>query len=601
MNTLRRRLSRRDFLKVGAGVAGATLVAACAPAMPQMPVPAPQATVPKEVAPKPVPRNRTLIMIFGGSAGQFQDTGIGNPYAVGFTHQIGNAAMWEPLYYYSAFADKMIPWLAESHEYNEDFTELIVRIREGAEWADGTPFTARDVEFTVKMLLKHAPKLQYSPEMRDWVKEITAVNDRTVRVVFNAPNPRFLFDYFTFKFDTGMKIVPEHIFKDVEDPSAFTFYDPAKGWPFGTGAYRITLWTPTQKFMDLRPDWWAAKVGIANLPKVERMIFLPWSDETKAAQLVVTNEVDATLDLRPATIKSVLQQNPNVITHTFDKPPYGYVDWWPISLWFNCEMPPYNDPDVRWAVSYAIDREELVRVAYEGAGQATTVPYPYYPPLMKYIDSIKDLLEQYPTNLYNPAMSERLMRGRGYVTDSEGFWVDAEGKRVQAVIYGFPIFADIGPIIAEQLRKAGFEASYTMPADSYDRMADGTALTMLFGHGASIADPYFTLTLFHSRNYKPTGTPTYPFSRWRNEEFDKIVDEMGKVPMDDPRLFDLFHKAMEIWLRELPDAPLVQWHHRIPMNTTYWTNWPTEKNPYVNGAFWHLTLPLLLMNLEPTQ
>jgi peptide/nickel transport system substrate-binding protein len=39
--------------------------------------------------------------------------------------------------------------------------------------------------------------------------------------------------------------------------------------------------------------------------------------------------------------------------------------------------------------------------------------------------------------------------------------------------------------------------------------------------------------------------------------------------------------------------------HRIPMNTTYWTNWPTAETPYVNGAFWHLTYAMVLWNLQP--
>ena len=48
---------------------------------------------------------------------------------------------------------------------------------------------------------------------------------------------------------------------------------------------------------------------------------------------------------------------------------------------------------------------------------------------------------------------------------------------------------------------------------------------------------------------------------------------------------------------DLIDAPIQQWMHRIQLNTTYWENWPTEENPYVNGAFWHLTFPLMLHNM----
>ncbi|MCK5732576.1 MAG: hypothetical protein KAI38_00195 [Candidatus Latescibacteria bacterium] len=46
---------------------------------------------------------------------------------------------------------------------------------------------------------------------------------------------------------------------------------------------------------------------------------------------------------------------------------------------------------------------------------------------------------------------------------------------------------------------------------------------------------------------------------------------------------------MDIWLRELPSFPILQWYHRIPHNETYWKNWPTAQNPYINSAYWHRT------------
>ncbi len=51
----------------------------------------------------------------------------------------------------------------------------------------------------------------------------------------------------------------------------------------------------------------------------------------------------------------------------------------------------------------------------------------------------------------------------------------------------------------------------------------------------------------------------------------------------------LFRQAMDIWLRELPSFPILQWYHRIPHNETYWKNWPTAQNPYINSAYWHRT------------
>ena len=57
-----------------------------------------------------------------------------------------------------------------------------------------------------------------------------------------------------------------------------------------------------------------------------------------------------------------------------------------------------------------------------------------------------------------------------------------------------------------------------------------------------------------------------------------------------------------VWMDGL-DIQIVQLHHRIPMNTTYWKNWPTAENSaaphYVNGAHWHLTFPMVLWSLQP--
>ena len=37
----------------------------------------------------------------------------------------------------------------------------------------------------------------------------------------------------------------------------------------------------------------------------------------------------------------------------------------------------------------------------------------------------------------------------------------------------------------------------------------------------------------------------------------------------------------------------------LPMNQTYWTNWPDANNPYINSANWHRTFELVLLSLKP--
>lgn len=605
-------VTRRDFLRLSGLAAAGALAAACGGAAPAAPAGGGEAAAGgaaaaggEAAAPAAaeglaeVARDKSLILMFQGGEGAFTDVGNAGMYSAGTTGHRAIPGGFEPLFYYSAFADELIPWLAESAEYNEDYTELTVKIRDGVEWSDGHPFTANDVAFTLNMLIENAPLLRNSTEVKEWVSAVTLVDDLTVTISFNDPKPRFLFSHLYGKFDTGLYWVPEHVYAEVEDPVAFTFYDPEQGWPLVTGPFNVVLWTPEQQWCDRRDDWWAAKVGLADLPAVERIINLPWPGEERASQLLINNELDSSLDLRATSIAQVVQQNPAVITHTNQDLPLGYTDWWPTSFWFNCADGPFSDKRVRWAVSYAIDRQQMLDVALAGSGILTQLPYPYYAPLMPYIEAAAPLLEKYPTNEHNIEKATALMEEAGYTKNGD-FWQDASGATVPAVIHGFGIFNDIGPVLAEQLRNFGFEADYTAPADSGTKMGDGSATIFLFGHGASIADPFDTLALYHSRTFRPTGEEGGVISRWQNEEFDAIVDEMSVMApsADDPAYMDLYLKALELYLDNLVDCPIQQWLHRMPMNTTYWTNWPTVDNNYVNGAFWHQTFGLILHKLQ---
>ena len=97
-------LSRRDLIKTGALAAGAAAVLPARPAAAQL---------------KTVPRNRTLSLVWIGSReGRWVDYELWNPYAIGANHQNGPGILYEPLAYYSAFADKEHLWLAESYRYS---------------------------------------------------------------------------------------------------------------------------------------------------------------------------------------------------------------------------------------------------------------------------------------------------------------------------------------------------------------------------------------------------------------------------------------------------------------------------------------------------
>ena len=154
-----------------------------------------------------VPRNRTMIL----GLPQMLDYDSFNPYLPGVTSDTGFNFLFEPLYFYNAYGeeDNLLPWIAEGHQYNEDFTEVTIKIRPGVEWSDGHPWTVHDLVFTINMLKENAPELSFSTDMNTWVAEAIALDSLTAKITLNAPNPRFVFSYFTHNFDNGVPIVPK--------------------------------------------------------------------------------------------------------------------------------------------------------------------------------------------------------------------------------------------------------------------------------------------------------------------------------------------------------------------------------------------------------
>jgi ABC-type transport system substrate-binding protein len=512
-------------------------------------------------------------------------------------HQDGGALLWDPLFYYSVFADKDIPWLAESGTYNDDYTELTIKLRKGIEWSDGTPITSKDVKFTFDTQ-KSNPKLDYHASFDEFMSEVSTPDDMTAVVTFKSPQPRFKFEVLSFKFDTGIPIVPAHAYEGVEDVTEFK---GGESMPH-SGMFNVSM-SPQQLIYDLREDWWGFKTGFQAVPEVKRVVFQPLTEMSLAGQRLVNNEIDTCLGMSPTLIRSTVEQNDKVTTHTGKDEPLGYIDWWPNSLWINTQLEPYNSPDVRWAMNHAIDRDKIDEVVFLGAKITSVFPYPEYPALKKYLDAARPLADKLGVRKFSLEESAARMEKAGFTKDADNFWVK-DGKRVNTTIHGFEtLHVDIVPVVVEMLRTGGFEAAINFGNDAYQNMVDGKPGLYMFGHGASVIDPYATMELYHSRYSKPAGeaSPGGRFSRYKNPEFDTIVDEMGVLAPGDPKLNDLFMKAIEIYWTDMIEIPVIQFLHRIPYNQTYWTNWPTQDNPYVNGAFWHWTFPLIILALKPVQ
>lgn len=539
--------------------------------------------------------------------------GVTNPWAVpGYTHQEGNVFLWEALAYYGIFSSEEIPWLADSMEYNDDFTQLTIKLNPDAAWSDGEPLTSADVLFTFNGQLSN-DKLPYHSSFDQFVKDMSAPDDQTVIVNFKIAAPRFKYEVLTFKFDTGIPIVPEHALSKEADVNAV---QGGLEIPH-SGPYNLVLWDANQKIYDLRNDWWAVKAGKISQPEVKRIVMVNIGGQVGqnmdvVIQRLVNNEFDAILDVRASVAKQILDSNDKVTTHSGSDAPYGYLDWWPNSLWSNTQLEPFNDPNVRRAMCDTIDRNQINEVVYDGAEIATVYPFPLYPNLQAFADSAA-VQAEFEANASNAmktgtadlAESEQLMTAAGFTKNADGLW-EKDGATVPAVIQGFEgIHSDIVPVLVEMLKAGGFDASINFGSDAYNNMADGKPGLYMFGHGASTVDPYAVLDLYSSRNAQPIGTTAgnNSFARYSNPEMDALLETMAPLSADDPEFQEAAAKAMGIYWRDTIDCPVIQWLHRIPYNQTYWTNWPTAANPAMgqNGAFWAETGMLTITGLKKAQ
>ena len=583
-----------------AGGGGAEAQATTAPAA-AAPAAADTAKLPE------VPREKTLYVMQGGP-NQYAQFDSQNPFTPGSDQafHVGTLpAMFEPLIMFNVLTGEYKNWLAENWEYNKDFTEITVKLRKGVTWNDGKPFTADDVVYSYNMNRDNAGKMVHLADLPEYFKEAVKVDDLTVKIVLKKPNPSFWAT--TLTTNHGPLIVPQHIWKD-QNPLEFKNFDIAKGWPVATGPYKLVFASPQQKVFDLRDDWWASATGFQPKPNVQRIIYLPQQDESQVAQMMINNQLDMGSIMQVSTLKSVLAQNPKIQMFTGQKPPYGYLDWCPIDLNLNASAAPYDNKDIRWALSYAIDREKLVALAESGAGVPALhqfTPYAWFKP---FDDALKPIFQKYN---YDTAAHldkvDELMTKNGWKKNGDGIWADKDNKPFKMNIAVPDWLKAYGPPLVQQLKDAGFDATFDNSPGLNTPIQTGEQLESFGCKGPSGVlgmDPYFMLSIYGAQYFRPTGEPApiwWATSRWQNKDYDKLVEEIAPLKADDPKAMEIFTKAMDIWVSEMPDIYVGQLIIRYPMNTTYWTNWPMEGNVYGFPHSWQADFELTFINLKPAK
>jgi len=281
------------------------------------------------------------------------------------------------------------PGLATSWAYSPDGKTITYHLR-SAKWHDGKPFSSADAKFTFD-LIKSEKVSQYA----QWVTDLAsteAPDSKTLVLHFSKPQ--------AFNPGLAMPILPQHIWQGMSATEIQKFTNPH---PVGTGPYKFVNWKHGQSIEIARNDsWWG------QAPAAKKITWILFQNEDVLAQGLRTGAVDFMPKI-PPTIFAGLAGAQNVKTVSMPSFSFHHIG---INVSDNPKSggnPLLKDRTVRLALSYAVDRKQLVDVALAGRGIPGSVILPKG--LGEWHLDIPEA-EQFNAN---PAKAKALLDAAGYI------------------------------------------------------------------------------------------------------------------------------------------------------------------------------------------
>jgi len=416
----------------------------------------------------------------------------------------------------------LIPWLAESWDISSDGKEYTFHLRDGVSWQDNEPFTADDVKFTIEYEKEHSPTSAYDLSS---VLEMEVIDEHTIKFTLNQPMAPFLDEI------ASVKIIPEHIWADVDDPNAFDSPEAV----IGTGPYMLEEYNKehgTYKFVANEKFW-------GPTPRVKIIEFVPVSDATVAFQQGEIDFVGLSADL-----VDMFKSDPEV--YIFQQPAI-----WGYELTFNmAKNPILKDRSVRQAFAYAIDREELVEKIGRGAGKAGSMgilpqDHVWYNP---------DL----PQYEHDAAKAVNILEEAGW-TDRDGNGImDKDGQELSFDIILSSDQARIGELVKERLKEAKINVNIqAIEGKSRDaKLASGDYEIGINGYGGWGADADYLRTKFCGESFGIEGASHgRPLTGYQNDEVDELCLAQLSESDEDERK-EIVNNIQEALAEDVASIPL---------------------------------------------
>jgi len=464
------------------------------------------------------------------------------------------------------------PGLATSWSHSPDGLTWTFKIRSGVKWQDGVPLTAHDVAFTYTFMMKY--KLQAFLASLEAIKSVTAPNDTTVVITCTRPKADIL--------SMWVPILPQHIW------GRFHSYNQAYNFAnkppiVGSGPFQVVQWVHGQYIRCV-----ANKSYWAGAPKVNQLIFSLYTDQTTMASDLRNGIIQLAIDLPPAQIQG-LRSAPNIDVQACAQKAFDYLS-------FNCYTGPSSGNPVlrdwrfRQALNWAVDRQKIVGLAYDGnatPGSSLFEPNFYDPSLDWHWTPPAD--QAYGFDLQKAGA---MLTAAGYPLVN-GVRMNKQGKPIVLRLWArtdSPSSQVIGKLVAGWFAQLGLKIQYSVHDDS--TLTDGQLNYVgktykpdydmyIWEWEPSGSDPqrrlgYFTTDQIQNQNDACYSNPTYDalFKRQSTtldqQQRKQIVWKMEQILyQQSPYIVLDYPKLLEGW------------------NTASWTGWVRIPTP--DGAVAYLS------------
>lgn len=443
-------------------------------------------------------------------------------------------ALFEGLTVLDEKTSEALPGVAERWEVSPDGLVYTFHLRPTAKWSNGDPVTSHDFAYAFQRLLspKFAGEYSYmlwpiknaeafnSGKITDFsAVGVATTDDLTLRLTLERPTPYLpaLASHQTW-FPLHRATIEKFGRMD-ERSTKWT----RPGNLVGNGPFTLAEWTPHSRIVVTKnPLYWDAATTRLN-----RIIFFPIESADVEERNFRSGQLHVTYDLPVSKIPAYRDQASGV----YRNDPLLDI----LYLNFNVTKPPFNNPLVRQALGFAIDREAISRTVFESAWPAAYSITPpgcgnYVPP-------------KGPSVNFDEA--RRLLADAGY----------PGGKGLPTL--PLQVLNDIRqPKLAEALqamwrRELGVNISIE-PYEQKTFFQNQQTMTHTFafsGWVADFADPVTFLNLFVTGNGNN-------WSGWSNATYDHLMDEAAHTADVEAR-FKIFHQAEALMLKDAPVVPLV--------------------------------------------